>query len=76
MGDIVPNLWEFEFKKEPYFEMNTNIETFIKKENEEDFFISNLPNSVTPITAPIKKARLNFFFQQLKLIFYLNFILK
>ena len=62
MGDIVPNLWEFEFKKEPYFEMNTNMntinESFIKKENEDDFFISNLPNSVTPITAPIKKARI------------------
>ena len=70
MGDIVPNLWEFEFKKEPYFEMNTNIETFIKKENEEDFFISNLPNSVTPITAPIKKARLKFFLENLNLIFY------
>lgn len=57
MGDLVPNLWEFKFKEEPYFDNMT--ESYIKKENEDDFFISNLQNSVTPITAPIKKARLN-----------------
>merc|ERR1712130_76833 len=57
MGDLVPNLWDYKFKEEPFYE--SMAESFVKKEAEDDFFISNLQNSVTPITAPMKKVKSN-----------------
>merc|ERR1712130_903807 len=57
MGDLVPNLWDYKFKEEPFYE--SMAESFVKKESEDDFFISNLQNSVTPITAPMKKVKSN-----------------
>ena len=57
MGDLVPNLWDYKFKEEPFYE--SMAESFVKKESEDDFFISNLRNSVTPITAPMKKVKSN-----------------
>lgn len=57
MGDLVPNLWE-EFKEENFY--NTMSKSFIKTEKTDDFYVMNdLQNSVTPITAPMKKVRIN-----------------